>query len=69
MYSKVKESKAKTEFVRDFLINEFGNSKVQFVDYKMLKHKLEGACIVERINFRKEAELTSQKELIHKAIY
>ena len=52
LYSKVRETRAKTEYIREFLVNRFGDSKVQFVDYLDLKHKLQGDCIVERLDHR-----------------
>ena len=40
LFSKVREFGSKTEYVREFLVSRFENSKVQFVDYEKLKHVL-----------------------------
>lgn len=58
----------KAEHMRDFLRIHFGTDKVQNVDIELLKEKLEGPSLLNRIAYRKSAgkALTGKREAIKK---
>lgn len=52
--------------MREFLLKEFGTTKVSCVDKELLREKLEGGKLIERLNYRKQVALVGQREVIKK---
>jgi len=52
--------------MKDFLMQEFGTTKVSEVNKERLKAKLEGPALIERVGFRKAVALNYKKEAIAK---
>lgn len=54
--------------MKEFLLAEFGTTKVSEVDKEDLKAKLEGPALIERVGFRKAVALNYKKEAIAKGV-
>lgn len=52
--------------MRQWLVQNFGTSKVSEVDKVLLKEKLEGPALLERINYRKAVAVNYKKDAIAK---
>lgn len=61
-----KKDEAVSNEMKEFLMVEFGTTKVQEVDFEALKAKLDGPALIERINHRKATAVTYKKEAIAK---
>jgi len=61
-----KEEEEKAQSMKEFLQKEFGTTKVSSVDKELLKQKLEGDKLIERIGFRKSVALVNTREVIKK---
>ena len=54
--------------MKEFLLAEFGTTKVSEVNKDDLKAKLEGPALIERVGFRKAVALNYKKEAIAKGM-
>lgn len=52
--------------MKDFLMREFGTTKVSLVDKDTLKERLGGITLLERTKFRKQVAIGFAKEAIAK---
>jgi len=52
--------------MREFLLREFGTTKVSCVDKELLREKLEGGKLIERIGYRRQVGLVAHREVIKK---
>ena len=52
--------------MKEFLMMEFGTTKVSQVNKDALKAKLEGPALIERIAHRKAVAMAKQKEVVAK---
>jgi len=67
-----KEQEAKSNEMKTFLKKQFGTDKIQLVNKDILKQKLEGDSLIERIGYRKQVGdlLQGRKEIVkHGEIY
>jgi len=55
-----------TNEMKEFLLSEFGTTKVSEVNKDTLKEKLDGPSFIERINYRKAVGVNFKKEAIAK---
>ena len=56
----------KQEEMKDFLMREFGKTKVSGIDINALKEKLGNVTLIERIGYRKQVGIAYAKEAIEK---
>ena len=56
----------KEEEMKDFLMREFGTTKVSNVNKDILKEKLGNVTLIERISYRKQVAIGYAKEAIEK---
>lgn len=61
-----KEDQAKATQMREYLLQQFGTSKVSCVDKEQLREKLEGSKLIERLVYRRQVALVNQREVIKK---
>jgi solute carrier family 8 (sodium/calcium exchanger) len=52
--------------MREFLIKNFGTTKVQDINEAELKNKLEGTKLIERIGYRRKTGFLNKKEIVPK---
>lgn len=62
----LKQDEQITTQMKEFLLLEFGTTKVSEVDKEALKLRLEGPALIERINHRKAVAVNYRKEAISK---
>ena len=55
-----------TAEMKEFLMYEFGTTKVSDVNKDALKLKLDGPAFIERISYRKAVAMNTKKEAIAK---
>ena len=60
------KDKKKAQQMREFLIKEFGTTKVQEINETDLKNKLEGTKLIERIGYRRKTGFLNKKEVVPK---
>lgn len=61
-----KQDEQMTNDMKEFLMMEFGTTKVSQVNKDALKAKLEGPALIERIAHRKAVAMAKQKEVVAK---
>lgn len=61
-----KEEAQMANEMREFLMQEFGTTKVSEVNKDALKAKLDGPALLERVGYRKAVALNYKKEAIAK---
>ena len=52
--------------MRDFLIKEFGTAKVSEVSKDLLKAKLDGPALIDRIAYRQKVAINYKREAVAK---